>query len=276
MDTRIFRNKQGTLLIERFSPVRRAEHVLAILSFAVLVLTGFPQKFYDAAWSAWLLSALGGLDTARTIHRVAGLVFALHAALHLLAFVVGLGLRRMRPSLLPTPQDLRDVVANLGWYLGYREHPPRYGKFDYRQKFEYLGLVLGGLVMIFSGLALLFPSAVTAWLPGQVIAASRLAHSNEAMLALLVLVIWHTYGAILSPEVFPLDRTMWTGVMTEPELRERHALEHARLFAGQGEAEAAPDTRPIDDAPKSACQPANTGTAVVQSGSTPYSTLPGP
>lgn len=230
MDTRIFRSKNGTLLIERFSRLRRVEHVFGILTFVVLVLTGFPQKFYNAAWSAWLLSALGGLDAARTAHRVAGIVFGIHAVAHVGIFIVGFARRKMRLSLLPTPQDLRDVVDNLRWYLGYRADPPLYGKFDYRQKFEYLGLLLGGVVMILSGLALLYPAAVTTWLPGQVIAASRMAHSNEAMLALLVLVVWHAYGAVLSPEVFPMDKTMWTGVMTEHELKERHALEHARLF----------------------------------------------
>jgi len=232
MDTRILTLKDGSLVIERFSPLRRAEHVVAIGTFVLLVLTGFPQKFYDAGWAVWLLSAIGGLDHARWLHRVAGFLFAGHAALHLTAAFFGLLTRRMRPSLLPTPQDLRDVAHNLGWYLGYLKEPPVYGKFDYRQKFEYLGLVLGGLVMIGSGLALIYPGAVAAYLPGQVIAASRLAHSNEAMLALLVLVIWHIYGAVFSPEVFPFDRCMWTGLLTEEELHERHALEHARLFPG--------------------------------------------
>ena len=234
MDTRISTRKDGTLVIERFSPLRRTEHVVAIGTFVLLVLTGFPQKFYDAGWAVWLLSALGGLDHARWLHRLAGFLFAGHALLHLAASFFGLLTRRMRPSLLPTPQDLRDVVANLGWYLGYRKDAPVYGKFDYRQKFEYLGLVLGGLVMIGSGLALIYPGLVATYLPGQVIAAARMAHSNEAMLALLVLVIWHIYGAVFSPEVFPFDRSMWTGVLTAHELHERHALEYDRLFASGG------------------------------------------
>lgn len=230
MDTKILKRSDGVVFVQRFSPVRRAEHVLVVVTFAVLVLTGFPQKFYDAAWAAWLLRALGGLDHARFLHRMAGFVFTFHALAHLLAFVVGLVTRRMRPTLVPIPQDLRDAAGSMAWYLGYREHPPRLPKFDYRQKFEYLGMVLGGLVMVASGLILIYPGPTAQWLAGQVIPAARTAHSNEAMLAFLVLVVWHAYGAVFSPEVFPLDRSILTGYLTAEELKERHALEYERLF----------------------------------------------
>jgi len=227
---RIIRRSDGVLLVERFSPLRRVEHLLTIVTFVVLVFTGFPQKFYDTAWAAWVLHALGGLDNERIVHRIAGLVFAFHALLHVLVIVVGILTTRIRLTLLPTPQDLRDVLASMAYYLGYRGKPPAYPKFDYRQKFEYLGIVLGGMVMILSGLTLLYPGAVASFLPGQVIPAARIAHSNEALLALLVLVVWHMYGSHLSPEVFPMDKSIFTGYMTAEELRERHALEYARLF----------------------------------------------
>ncbi len=226
----IIRTADGEILVERFSRVRRIEHTLAIVTFVLLVLTGFPQKFYEADWARWLIGIMGGLDTARTIHRIAGLVFAAHAILHLGAIVVGLFTRRMRLTLLPTPQDLRDAWNNLHYYLGRRKHPPKFPKFDYRQKFEYIGLVLGGLVMISTGLILLYPVAAVSILPGEVIPAARVAHSSEALLALLVLVIWHIYGSSLSPEVFPLDRTIFTGYIPAKELKERHALEYERLF----------------------------------------------
>jgi formate dehydrogenase gamma subunit len=230
MSTKILRRADGVVLVERFSPFRRVEHIVVILTFAMLVLTGFPQKFYEATWASWLLQVFGGLDQARFFHRVAGVVFAVHTGAHLLLFVAGVLLHKMRFSMVPVPQDLRDVVATMAWYLGYRKHPPKYPKFDYRQKFEYLGMVLGGFVMIFSGLVLMYPGLLAEFLPGQVIPASRMAHSNEAMLAFLVLIVWHAYGAIFSPEVFPLDRTMVTGFLTAEELEERHGKEYDILF----------------------------------------------
>jgi len=71
---------------------------------------------------------------------------------------------------------------------------------------------------------------VAAWLPGEVVPASRVAHSNEALLALLVLVIWHIYGSHLNPQIFPGEGTIFTGYISKRELKEHHRLEHDRLF----------------------------------------------
>lgn len=230
--TRIITGKDGTVHVERFSPIRRVEHILVLTTFVALIVTGLPQKF-EGDFSNWVLGVLGGLDTARLIHRIAGIVFSIHASVHIVAFMVGMMLGRMRWTLLPTLQDLRDARQNLLYYLGLREKPPELPKFDYRQKFEYLGMVLGGLVMVASGLILLFPQLFASYLPGSLIPAARVAHSNEAMLALLVLIVWHLYGSHLSPEVFPMDTSVFTGFMTKEELRERHVLEFRRLFPGE-------------------------------------------
>jgi formate dehydrogenase gamma subunit len=227
--TKVIRDRSGRLLVERFSPRRRAEHWLGIISFVTLVVTGFPQKLRGTS-SAWLLDALGGLDMARFIHRVSGIIFGGHMAIHLGVMAVGLLMGSMRWSMLPVPQDLRDAWGTLGYYLGFKPRAPDLPKFDYRQKFEYIGLILGGFVMIVSGLVLMFPTLVERFLPGAFIPAAHEMHSNEAMLALLVLAVWHIYGAVLSPEVFPLDTTVFTGYLTVEELHERHALEYKRLF----------------------------------------------
>lgn len=230
--TRIITRKDGSIHVERFTPLRRVEHIVVLLTFVALVLTGLPQKF-DGSFSTWLLGVMGGLDNTRLIHRIAGIVFSLHAAVHIVSFIMGVLLGKMRLTLLPTMQDLRDARENLLFYLGLRKHPPELPKFDYRQKFEYIGMVLGGLVMVASGLILLFPQLASGFMPGQFIPAAKVAHSNEAMLALLVLIVWHVYGSHLSPEVFPMDTSVFTGFMTKAELRERHALEFRRLFPGE-------------------------------------------
>ncbi|OFZ54624.1 MAG: hypothetical protein A2428_01745 [Bdellovibrionales bacterium RIFOXYC1_FULL_54_43] len=240
---KIIRRPDGTILIERFSPFRRVEHLLVIAGFTLLVLTGFPQKFYEASWAASVLQFFGGLDRARTLHRVVGIIFSVQAVIHIAIIAVGILSSKMRLTLLPTSQDFRDVFATLSYYFGYTKEHPRYPKFDYRQKFEYLGMVLGGLVMVFSGLALLYPGFITSFLPGQIIPAARLAHSNEALLAFCVLVVWHVYGSHLSPEVFPMDKSMFTGYLTLDYLKEHHNLEYRRLF---------PKEAAADDAAKAA------------------------
>lgn len=243
------RSATGELLIERFSPARRVEHIIAIATFVTLVVTGLPQKFDGSELGHWVVAVLGGLDTTRFIHRVAGVAFSVHAVVHIGAFVVGVLTRRMPMTLMPVPQDLRDAWDNLNFYLGRRPKPPRLPKFDYRQKFEYIGMVMGGLVMVFSGLILMYPMDVARLLPGETIPAALVAHSSEAVLALLVLVVWHMYSVILSPDVFPLDTSMFTGYMTAHEVKEHHRKEYDEIFPDgppedlEGESADLPPTR---------------------------------
>lgn len=226
---RMKRDRNGELLVERFTPIRRAEHWLAIVTFVGLCVTGFPQKL-EGQGSAWLIGVLGGLENTRFLHRAFGVVFCLHAFTHIASAAIGMATRRLRPALLPVSQDLRDAWMNLGYFLGFKPRPPKLPQFDYRQKFEYMGLILGGMVMVFSGLALMYPVQTAALLPAQIIPAAYEAHSNEAMLALIVLVVWHMYGSIFSPEVYPLDKSVFTGYITAKELEEHHTLEFERLF----------------------------------------------
>ncbi len=150
--------------------------------------------------------------------------------------------------MLPSRRDMQDAVQNLKYGLGLTSTPPQFDRFDYKQKFEYWGLVLGGMVMIASGLVLWFPTLWTRFLPGVVIPTAKVLHTNEAMLALLVVVVWHIYGAHLSPEVFPCDGSIFTGRISRARLRHEHYLEYLRLTEGETAepvaSEAEGDSRP--------------------------------
>ena len=77
------------------------------------------------------------------------------------------------------------------------------------------------------------------WLWENLVAFSRLLEGlptalrlllYAVLIALLVLLIWHMYGAHLSPEVFPMNKSIFTGYLDVRDLRERHALEYERVF----------------------------------------------
>jgi cytochrome b subunit of formate dehydrogenase len=222
--------------LRRFSPRQRVEHAAVMSVFLLLAVTGFPQKFHDAPWAQVVIDALGGLARARWLHRAAGVAFALLAVGHLAAVVVELALGRARPSMVPTRQDFRDAVTTLRFYLGVSELQARFDRFDYRQKFEYWGLLLGGLLMVATGFVLLFPVAATRLLPGEVIPAAKLAHSSEGLMAFLVVITWHVYNAHLSPEAFPFDKSIFTGRISRQRMRHEHPLELARLEGRADEA----------------------------------------
>src|SRR5262249_31102971 len=108
----------------------------------------------------------------------------------------------------------------------------RFDRFDYRQKFEYWGLVMGGLLMAGTGLTLYLPLVVTRWLPGILIPIAKVAHSNEGLMAFLVVVTWHVYNAHFNPDVFPCDRTIFTGRISRHRMQHEHPLELDRRVNG--------------------------------------------
>jgi formate dehydrogenase subunit gamma len=230
--------------VVRFTPRQRAEHALVMGSFIVLAVTGFPQKFYDAGWAGVVVEALGGLPRVRWLHRASGLLFALLAAVHVVTAVAGLAAGRIGLSMVPTRKDFRDAVTTLRYYLGASEAQARFDRYDYRQKFEYWGLLLGGVVMIATGFILYFPLLATRWLPGQIVPAAKVAHSSEGLMAFLVVIVWHVYNAHLSPEAFPFDKSIFTGRISRERMEHEHPLELERLDGSGAASAAKPGDRP--------------------------------
>ncbi len=213
--------------VRRFHWTRVAEHLLVTVTFTLLVVTGLPQKFSDSRWAESLILAMGGMETVRILHRIAGLVFATQAVLHVGVNVVGLLRGWMKPEMIPTRADFEGAVASVRHAVDPSVPAPKFGKYDHRQKFEYWGMLVGAGVMVGTGLLLYFPQWFASWLPGVLIPVAKVAHSNEAMMAFLVIVVWHFYCAHLAPEVFPVDTCIFTGKISKERMEEEHPLVEA-------------------------------------------------
>ncbi len=218
----------GEPQIVRFSRAQRIEHVLVMVLFLVLCVTGFPQKFFTHGWAQALVHGLGGIHRTRLIHHLAGYVLAFVTVIHF-ASALRVMLDRSRPfSMMPTRKDFEDVFRQLRHYLG-TDRQPLFDRYSYKEKFEYWGLVMGNVIMISTGFVLAFPLTVTAILPGVLIPAAKMAHSNEGLMALLVITFWHMFNVHLNPEAFPVDKVIFTGKMSRERYEHEHPLELARL-----------------------------------------------
>jgi formate dehydrogenase subunit gamma len=216
----------------RFTTAQRIEHLVLMIGFIALAVTGLAQRYSGAGWAEWTILRLGGIEYTRLIHRGFALIFTLGAVYHGANVLYSYFIRHRRLTMVPTLKDFRDVVDTLRYTLGFVEKPPRFGRFDYRQKFEYWGLLFGGTVIILTGLVLTFPVAVTRFLPGQVVAAAVEFHGFEATLAVLTIVVWHLYDVIFRPGVFPADTSIFTGRVSRERMLEEHPLEYAEMQAG--------------------------------------------
>lgn len=214
----------------RFHPYRIFEHWGNALCFTLLVVTGLSQKYHEFETAQGIILFLGGIDATRLLHRYAGIFFTLLTLQHILIGAVGILFLKWQPSMVIHKKDFTDAIDNLRYYFGLAESPARCDRYDYKQKFEYWGVVVGGVLMIATGLALWFPALVSRYAPGEMIPLAKALHTNEALLAFLVIIIWHIYNAVFSPEVFPIDTVMFTGTLSTQRLRHEHPLEYERLF----------------------------------------------
>jgi cytochrome b subunit of formate dehydrogenase len=222
----------------RFSRLNRTLHACMIVSFLSLALTGMTLKFSYTAWAVFLSRMLGGFETAGFIHRAAAILMFGTFVTHLL------DLRRMKQreygswrallfgpnTMLPTRRDWEDFKATLKWFVGVGPRP-QYGRWTYWEKFDYFAVFWGIFVIGFTGLTLWFPVFFTRFLPGWFINVATIIHSDEALLATGFIFTVHFFNTHLRPEKFPMDTTVFTGMMPLAELKRDKPLEYQALVA---------------------------------------------
>jgi cytochrome b subunit of formate dehydrogenase len=213
----------------RFSLSQRWEHVVLLASFTTLAITGLVQKFFESPLSDWIIGALGGIENTRKIHHVAAIVLILVSIYHIIASLYRIMVLRHPIQMLPGLEDFQHFYQDLLYYFDRRKHKGYYGRYSYAEKVEYLAVVWGTLIMAITGFMMWDPIAITRFLPGVVIPAAKIAHGAEAILAVLAIVLWHFYHVHLKH----FNKSMWTGKLTEEEMKEEHPAELAQIKANQ-------------------------------------------
>jgi formate dehydrogenase gamma subunit len=197
----------------------RIAHWLVVVSFPVLVVTGFALKFPESWWAQPLLRWEGRFALRGAIHRTAAVVLIAALVYHIVHLVVSRRDRVILRFLRPGVQDVFDLVAVVRYNLGLTDHAPHFGKFNYSEKIEYLAFLWGSAVMAASGFLLWFDNFTLRHFPKWVADAATAVHYYEAILATLSILLWHFYMTIFDPDVYPMDRAWLTGKTSADHLR---------------------------------------------------------
>jgi cytochrome b subunit of formate dehydrogenase len=211
----------------RFTGVDRVEHWIMVVAFTMLAVTGLPQMFSGTRVAEWIIAFFGGIEMVRTLHHLFAIVLILSSVFHLTMVAYKVVVRRSRLHMMPGLKDGKDFLQWFRYVLGLTKDHPKFGRYSFEQKIEYLALVWGTAVMIVTGFILLTPIKATSFLPGEIVPAAKTAHGYEAILAVLAVIIWHFYGV----HVRQWNRAMLTGTLDEHQMKEEHALELERLEA---------------------------------------------
>jgi len=201
----------------RFDIHQRFQHLLLLTSFIFLAITGIPLLYRYTDWGLSLINAMGGVENVRGFHRLASFIMILAGIYH-----VGWALAKKPTSMIPRKKDFQDFIADLKFTLGFSNEVPGYHKFNYVQKFEYWGAFWGMVIMILTGLVLSYPEYFSP--SGEVYAAMRVAHWEEAILAVVFIATWHMYFSHLRKRFFPFNKTVFTGKMEIEKAKEEHPL----------------------------------------------------
>ncbi len=215
--------------IVRLNRFERFWHWILLLTFFVLVFSGFALKYPESIFFTWAY-ALGMTEGIRGfIHRFAAVVLL---ANFMAFFVYQLFSRQGKNwiiPMMPRPRDFEEFIATMKYYAGWSTARPRYAVFNYAEKAEYWALLWGTVIMALTGFILWFPKSFPSSWPAWLIEVSRTIHFYEAVLATLSIVVWHFFHTIYRHEEYPMDTSWLTGVLTEEEAQQRFSDEAINL-----------------------------------------------
>jgi cytochrome b subunit of formate dehydrogenase len=211
--------------VVRWRRVERVQHLVLLLSFTGLAITGFALRMPDVWWVN--LIGLGGNEALRaSLHRALAVILTVASFYHLFWIMFTRRGRMNVSAIAPKLRDFVEFPQNMAFHLGLRKERPKFHRFDYTQKAEYWAVIWGTVVMAITGAILWFPAFVTSWSPAWVVRVAEVVHYYEAILAVSAIIIWHFFYVIFMPSEYPMSTIWLDGRMPAHEWKTMHPDEY--------------------------------------------------
>jgi cytochrome b subunit of formate dehydrogenase len=218
--------------IMRMNLNQRIQHAVLVVSFTVLVISGFALSWPDSIFAAPFGPSE---ETRRVVHRLAAIVMIAIGIYHMAYMTFTREGRQGLRDLWFRLTDAKDVIGVLRYYLGRSSTKPEFARFSYAEKAEYWAGLWGTVVMALTGLVMWYSVTVATWVPRWWVDIATTIHFYEAILATLAIVVWHLYHVIFDPDVYPMNWAWFDGKMSEHQYREEHGLEAKKTIAKETE-----------------------------------------
>ncbi len=197
------------------------QHTFLMITFVVLVITGFSLRYSESWWVTLFFGWEGGFPLRGILHRVAAGLFVFTSVWHFLYLWSPRG-RGFFKDIFPKIQDFTQFGQTMKYNLDLSKEKPMFGRFSYVEKAEYWALAWGTIVMIITGFFLWFDNIAVIWFPKGFLDVMLVIHYYEAWLATLSILIWHLYSTVFSPSVYPMNPAWLTGKMPKDMYEHEH------------------------------------------------------
>ena len=222
----------------RFRPLHRWTHLAVMVCVSGLILTGLPLKLSRQPVIAELTRYLVEVDTLIFLHRMFAIFLGGIAVFHVVSLLT-VRKKSKQPftkriwgpdSLMPTFADIRQFVGMFRWFMKRGEHPDL-GRWSYREKFDYWAALVTLGVMAASGIVLWCPAFFAEFFSGYWFNVAFVVHGSAGLLAAGSILLIHLMNTSLRRGRFPFNDAMFTGQISESELKSERPAHYARLTA---------------------------------------------
>ena len=212
-------------MILAFNTVQRLTHWLVTVAFAILVLTGLTLFI---PWIGNLAQGSAG-QLLRQWHRF-GFVIGVVAVLIYLIFAPKSLFGSLKRIFRWGKNEFGWLKAAPAYYFtGDEEKMPPQDKFNAGQKLWYLVVVIGGLILLITGLLMWFGQGT---ISSGLFRISALLHSLTAIVMVLFFMV-HFHLAVVHPLMKDSLNSMRFGYLPEQFVKSHHARWYEEIKAGK-------------------------------------------
>jgi len=214
----------------RLSLSLRIQHIVLIVSFFLLMATGFPMLFPESDIIQKFFLFTGSIELRGILHRIGAIMLIGLCIYHILYCIYSQQGKKDIKEMVVNKKDVKDIFRQLSFNLGLSNERPQYGRFNFIEKFEYYSVIWGSIIMITTGLIMWFEEFSLTLFPKWFFDVIVTIHSLEAILAFMVIIIWHFYNVHFRPGVFPMSRVWLNGRISKEDLMFYHPLEYQEII----------------------------------------------